>query len=82
MEEYERSTKDMVDKTKHISLITTNKEGMNCREGINKHPLLWMIDYASGEGLSEEEEMNMAFNVYSDHLSFKKVVKLQSGVWL
>jgi len=45
------------------------------REGRNRHPPAWSADYVFGEGLSEEDEANMAFLIISDPVNFEEAVK-------
>ena len=44
-------------------------------EGRNRHPPVWLVDYNSVEGSSEEDEENMAFLIISDRVKFEKPVK-------
>lgn len=58
------------------------EENLTAREGRIRHPPVWMTDYTSGEGLSEDDEVNMtsiALIVSSDPTSFEDAVK--SSKW-
>ena len=52
---------------------------MTIREGRNRHPPVWLADYNSGEGLSEEDEENMTFLMIADPVNFEEALK--SSKW-
>ena len=45
------------------------------REGRNQHPPVWLADYNSSEGLSKEDEKNMAFLMISEPVNFEEAAK-------
>ena len=44
---------------------------LTIREGRNRHPLVWLAYYNSSEGLSKDDEENMAFFMISDPVNFE-----------
>ncbi|KAK9928322.1 hypothetical protein M0R45_025465 [Rubus argutus] len=55
------------------------EENLVVREGRIRRAPIWTVDYVSGEGLSEEEEANMALMVTEDPTTFEEAV--QSSKW-
>lgn len=55
------------------------EENLVVREGRIRGAPIWTVDYVSGEGLSEEEEANMALMVTEDPATFEEAV--QSSKW-
>ena len=43
------------------NFLVTVAPDLTIREGRNRHPRVWLVDYNSGEDLSEEDEENMGF---------------------
>lgn len=71
---------DEVEGAGNSSPNSANEEDINTSEGRVRQPPIWMREYVSGEGLSEEEnEVNMALVVSSDPLCFEEAVK--SSKW-
>lgn len=70
------------DEVQAVGNELSNVEGSNARgERVRKSPI-WMNDYVSGEGLSEEEnEVNMALVVSTDPISYEEAVKSSNGEW-
>lgn len=64
----------------NVSPNSANEEDINEGEGRVRQPPIWMRDYVSGEGLSEEEnEINMAVVTSTDPMHFEEAVK--SSKW-
>ena len=60
----------------NTSSTTTSKDGVNPIEKRETHAPVWMRDYVTGEGLSEEEnELNTTLTAPSDPLSYEEAVK-------
>ena len=54
----EEEAVEVVDGAENDSPVA--EEDLIAREGRNRRPPVWMADYTSGEGFSEEDEANMA----------------------
>ena len=48
---------------------------MAIREGRSRRPPIWSTDYVSGDGLSEEHDVNMTFFTNSDPVKYEEAVK-------
>lgn len=60
----------------NTSSTTTSKDDVNPIEKRETHAPVWMRDYVTGEGLSEEEnELNTTLTAPSDPLSYEEAVK-------
>lgn len=72
----ESSSEDEVS-TPTDTTSSATEGGSTAREGRHRHrhPPIWMSDYASGEGLSEEDEATLALMVSYDPTHFEEAVK-------
>lgn len=58
---------------------TNNEDELGAREGRIRRPPIWGTDYITGDGHSEEDEVNMAFLVTNEPSTFEEAN--QSSVW-
>ena len=78
-EEITESVAETIEPVAENNFLVTVAPYLTIREGRNRHPPVWLVDYNSAKGLSEEDEENMTFFMISDSVNFEKAVKSPRG---